>query len=128
MRAFAVASMVATSAFTSAVQAGALEECKTIGDSAALSRCLADEDHKANAELSQAEASAAQKARAVDSATGRTNSHAALAKSVRDFTQYRTTQCNYVKEVYGGTGLTAEQAQMGCIVDLTRRRVRELRP
>jgi uncharacterized protein YecT (DUF1311 family) len=50
-----------------------------------------------------------------------------LAKSVRDFAQYRASQCAYVKElIASGTG--SAQAQAGCRVDLTRRRIRELKP
>jgi uncharacterized protein YecT (DUF1311 family) len=127
-RSLLAASIVAASAFAQGALAGALEECKGTGDSASLTRCLSEEERKANTELSSAEAAAAQKARTLDGATGRTNSHAALAKSVREFSQYRLAHCGYVKEAYGGTGTTAEQAQMGCIVDMTRRRVRELRP
>ena len=107
--------------------ATALEECVPTGDGAAVLRCLTEEDGKANIELSTAEAAAAKRARELEQATGRVGAHAALAKSVRDFAAYRTSQCAYVKETMAsGTG--AAQAQLGCRIDMNRRRVRELKP
>jgi len=107
-------------------RAGALEECMTAGDRGAVTTCLLNEDRKANEELGAAEASAAQRARALESATGRPGAHAALAKSVKDFAQYRTSQCAYVKETYAsGTG--ADEAMIACRIDLTRQRVRALK-
>ena len=113
--------------FAPAARAGALEECMTVGDRNAVTTCLLNEDRRANEELNAAEAAAAQRARALEGATGRSGIHAALAKSVKDFAQYRASQCAYVKETYAsGTG--AEDAALACRIDLTRRRVRELKP
>jgi uncharacterized protein YecT (DUF1311 family) len=107
--------------------AGALDECQTEGDHAAVSRCLFELDRDAQASLRNAEAAAGIRAREIDTATGRPGANAALAKSLRAFTEYRTVQCDYVKSLYAsGTG--AEQAALGCRIDLTRRRVRELQP
>jgi uncharacterized protein YecT (DUF1311 family) len=107
--------------------AGAVEECMTAGDHSAVTRCLTEQDVKANAELAAAEAAAGKRAREIEQATAHAGVHAALAKSMRDFAQYRTSQCAYVKESYAsGTG--ASQAQLGCRVDLTRRRIRDLKP
>ena|SRR5437660_5620972 len=105
--------------------ASALDECMPAGGGAAVLRCLTEEEGKANVELANAEAAAARRARELEQATGRVGAHAALAKSVRDFAAYRTSQCAYVKETMAsGTG--AAQAQLGCRIDLNRRRVREL--
>jgi uncharacterized protein YecT (DUF1311 family) len=90
-------------------------------------QCLASEEKEANAELASAEAAMAQKARNVEQATGKPGIHAALAKSVRDFAAYRTSHCAYVRELAAREPV-GEQAQIACRVDLTRRRVRELRP
>jgi uncharacterized protein YecT (DUF1311 family) len=107
--------------------AGPLEECQMSGDHAAVTRCLTDEDIKANVELASAEGAAGKRARDLEQATGRAGAHAALARSIRDFAQYRGAQCAYVKETYAsGTG--ADQAQLACRVELNRRRVRDLRP
>jgi uncharacterized protein YecT (DUF1311 family) len=107
--------------------AGALDECQTAGDHAAVTRCLVDLDRDAQASLRNAEATAGTRARELDAVTGRAGANAALAKSLRAFDDYRTAQCNYIKAVYAsGTG--AEQAGLACRVDLTRRRVRELQP
>jgi uncharacterized protein YecT (DUF1311 family) len=107
--------------------AGALDECQIAGDHAAVTRCLLDADREAQASLRNAEGAAGTRARELDTATGRTGANAALAKSLRAFSDYRTLQCDYVKSMYAsGTG--AEQAGLGCRVDLTRRRVRELQP
>ena len=107
--------------------AGAYEDCVTAGNQAAVMQCLSGEEKQANAELSTAEAQLAQKARAVESATGKAGIHAALAKSVRDFATYRTSHCAYVREMAVREPV-AEQASIACRVDLTRRRARELRP
>jgi len=107
--------------------AGPLEECMAAGDHAAVTRCLADAERKASSELATAEGAAGRRARELEQATGRAGAHAALAKSIRDFAQYRAAQCNYVKETYAsGTG--ADQAQLACRVELTRRRSRDLAP
>ena len=107
--------------------AGPLEECMVSGDHAAVTRCLTGEDIKATGELAAAEGAAGKRAHGLEQATGRAGAHAALAKSIRDFAQYRNAQCEYVKETYAsGTG--AGQAQLACRVELNRRRVRELRP
>ena len=107
--------------------AGALDECQTAGDHAAVTRCLAELDSQVQASLRNAEAGAGTRARELDTVTGRAGAHAALAKSMRAFTEYRTVQCDYVKALYASGG-GAEQAGLGCRVDLTRRRVRELQP
>ena len=107
--------------------AGALDECQTSGDRAAVTRCLADADAEAQASLRNAEAAAGIRAREIDTATGRPGANAALAKTLRPFAEYRTQQCDYVKALYA-SGSGAEQAGLGCRVDLTRRRVRELQP
>ena len=107
--------------------AGALDECQTAGDHAAVTRCLAEADAQAQASLRNAEAAAGTRAREIDNATGRPGANAALAKTLRTFADYRTTQCDYVKALYA-SGAGGEQAGLGCRVDLTRRRVRELQP
>ena len=107
--------------------AGAVEECMTAGDQSQVSRCLTEQDVKANSELAAAEAAAGKRAREIEQATAHAGVHAALAKSMRDFAQYRTSQCAYVKESYA-SGAGASRAQLGCRVDLTRRRIRELKP
>ena len=107
--------------------AGALDECQTAGDHTAVSRCLLEADAQAQASLRNAEAAAGTRAREIDNATGRPGANAALAKTLRPFADYRTTQCDYVKALYAsGTG--GEAAGLACRVDLTRRRVRELQP
>jgi uncharacterized protein YecT (DUF1311 family) len=107
--------------------AGALDECQTAGDHAAVTRCLVAADSDAQASLRNAEGSAGTRARELDTVTGRPGANAALAKSMRAFSGYRTAQCDYVKAMYA-SGNGAEQAGLGCRVDLTRRRVRELQP
>jgi uncharacterized protein YecT (DUF1311 family) len=107
--------------------AGALDECQTAGDHAAVTKCLAEADAQAQASLRNAEAAAGTRAREIDNATGRPGANAALAKTLRTFADYRTTQCDYIKALYA-SGVGAEQAGLGCRVDLTRRRVRELQP
>jgi len=107
--------------------AGALDECQTAGDHAAVTRCLIDIDTQVQASLRTAEAAAGTRARELDTATGRAGANAALAKTLRAFSDYRTMQCDYVKALYA-SGSGAEQAGLGCRVDLTRRRVRELQP
>ena len=107
--------------------AGALDECQTAGDHAAVTRCLAEADAQAQASLRNAEAAAGTRAREIDVATGRPGANAALAKTLRAFTEYRTLQCDYVKALYASSS-GAELAGLGCRVDLTRRRVRDLQP
>jgi uncharacterized protein YecT (DUF1311 family) len=107
--------------------AGALDECQTAGDHAAVTRCLFDIDAQVQASLRNAEAAAGTRARELDTVTGRAGANAALAKSMRAFADYRTAQCDYVKALYA-SGSGAEQAGLGCRVDLTRRRIRELQP
>ena len=113
--------------FAAPATAGALDECQTAGDHAAVTRCLLDLDSQAQASLRNAEAVAGTRARELDNATGRPGANAALAKSLRAFMEYRTLQCDYVKALYA-SGSGAEQAALGCRIDLTRRRVRELQP
>ena len=107
--------------------AGALDECQIAGDHAVVMKCLVDADAQAQASLRNAEAIAGTRAREIDNATGRPGANAALAKTLRTFADYRTTQCDYVKALFAsGTG--ADQALLACRIDLTRRRVRELQP
>ena len=105
--------------------AGALDECQTAGDHAAVSRCLFEQDRDAQASLRNAEAAAGTRARELDAVTGRPGANAALAKSLRAFTEYRTLQCDFIKAMYA-SGNGADQAALACRIDLTRRRVREL--
>ena len=107
--------------------AGALDECQTAGDHAAVSRCLLEADREAQASLRNAEGAAGTRAREIDAATGRPVANAALAKSLRAFTEYRTLQCDFIKAMYA-SGNGADQAALACRIDLTRRRVRELQP
>jgi uncharacterized protein YecT (DUF1311 family) len=118
---------IALLGFAAPAAAGALDECQTAGDHAAVTRCLVDVDTQVQASLRNAEAAAGTRARELDAVTGRPGAHAALAKSMRAFTEYRTLQCDYVKALYA-SGSGADQAGLGCRVDLTRRRVRELQP
>jgi uncharacterized protein YecT (DUF1311 family) len=127
MKIFVAAIAAGMMGFAASAVAGALEDCQTAGDHAAVTRCLVDADGEAQTSLRNAEAAAGIRAREIDTATGRPRANAALAKTLRAFTEYRTLQCDYVKALYAsGTG--AEQAGLGCRVDLTRRRVRELQP
>ena len=114
-------------ALASPATAGALDECQTAGDHAAVTRCLIDIDTQVQASLRSAEAAAGTRARELDTATGRAGANAALAKTLRAFSDYRTMQCDYVKALYA-SGSGAEQAGLGCRIDLTRRRIRELQP
>ena len=110
---------------TSAAAAGALDECLIRNDPTAVTRCLVDLEKQAQANLVKAEGDAGKRARDIDTATGRAPAAPALAKSMRAFTEYRKAQCDFVRAMYSaGTG--GEQAQLGCMIDLTRRRVREL--
>jgi uncharacterized protein YecT (DUF1311 family) len=119
--------LLSSLALAAPAMAGAVEECLLAGNPAAVARCLNEEEAKVNGELATAEAAAARRAREIEQATGHAGVHAALAKSVRDFAQYRTSQCAYVKESYAGNS-GAVQAQTGCRIDVTRRRIRELKP
>lgn len=114
-------------AWATSAAAGALDECLTAGDHAAVTRCLVEADAQAQASLRNAEAAAGTRAREIDTATGRSGANAALAKTLRAFSDYRTLQCDYIRALYASGG-GAEQAGLGCRVDLTRRRVRELQP
>jgi uncharacterized protein YecT (DUF1311 family) len=109
-----------------AAHAGAYEDCVTAGAPAAVMQCLATAERKANAELATVEASLAEKALAVERATGRAGIHAALARSLKDFSTYRASHCAYVRALAVREPV-AEQAMVACRVDLTRRRVRDLR-
>ena len=119
----AIAFLAATMA--SAASAGALEECLVRGDHAAVTRCLVDLEKEAQSSLNKAEGDAGKRARDIDTAIGRSAAAPALAKSMRGFAEYRKTQCEFVRAMYA-SGNGAEQAQLGCMVDLTRRRVRDL--
>ena len=114
-------------AFAVPAAAGALDECQAAGDHAAVTRCLVDADREAQAALRNAEGAAGIRARELDTITGQPGANAALAKSMRAFAEYRTLQCNYAKALYA-SGNGADQAGLGCRVDLTRLRVRELQP
>jgi len=107
--------------------AGALDECMIKGDQAAVTRCLIDADNEATAALNKAEGTAGARARQLDTATGRPGAAAALAKSMRAFAEYRKDQCDFVKAMYA-SGSGADQGVLGCRVDLTRRRTRDLQP
>jgi uncharacterized protein YecT (DUF1311 family) len=124
VRAFAVAVLAAAAG---AAHAGAYEDCMTSGGQADIMKCLVNEDRLATSELASAEASAAQKARSVEQATGKAGIHAALARSVRDYSAYRTSQCGFVRELAAREPV-GEQAQLACRIDLNRRRARELKP
>ena len=105
--------------------AGALDECMSKGDHAAITQCLLQEESATEASLRQAEAAAGNKVRGLDKVTGNGEPRAAFDRSVVAFKQYRDAQCNFVKSMYGsGTG--AGQALVACRIDLTRRRIREL--
>jgi len=108
-----------------AATAGALDECLIRNEPAAVNRCLVDLDKEAQAALVKAEGDAGKRARDIDNVTGRSPAAPALAKSMRAFSEYRKAQCEFVRAMYS-TAAGSEQAQLGCMVDLTRRRVREL--
>ena len=108
---------------TGTASAGAVEECIGRGDHATATRCLVENEKEAQNALVKAEGDAGRKARDIDTATGRSSAAPALAKSMRAFADYRKAQCDFVRAMYAsGTG--AEQAYVGCIIDVTRRRVR----
>jgi uncharacterized protein YecT (DUF1311 family) len=119
----AVAILLASIACTAG--AGALDECLIRNEPAAVHRCLVDLDKEAHAALVKAEGDAGKRARDIDNVTGRVPAAPALAKSMRAFADYRKAQCDFVRAMYSSAS-GAEQAQLGCVVDLTRRRVREL--
>jgi len=110
---------------TGASAAGALDECLIRNERAAVHRCLVDLDKEAQAALVKAEGDAGKRARDIDTATGRSPAAPALAKSMRAFADYRKAQCDFVRAMYSSAS-GAEFAQLGCMIDLTRRRVREL--
>ena len=110
-----------------AANAGALDECAIKGDHTAVSRCLLDADREAQAALHAAEGAAGIRARELDTATGRPRANAALARSMRAFTDFRKAQCDFVKAMYA-SGNGAEQGTLACRIDLTRRRLRDLQP
>ena len=112
---------------TALANAGAVEECLIKGDQAAVTRCLIDAENEATSALNKAEGAAGARARQLDTATGRPGAAAALAKSMRAFADYRKEQCDFVKAMYA-SGAGADQGLIGCRVDLTRRRVRDLQP
>ena len=112
---------------TALANAGAVEECLIKGDQAAVTRCLIDAENEATSALNKAEGAAGARARQLDTATGRPGAAAALAKSMRAFADYRKEQCDFVKAMYA-SGAGADQGLIGCRVDMTRRRVRDLQP
>lgn len=105
--------------------AGAFDECNLRGDQATVSKCLVEADREAQEQLNKVEGELARKARELDTATGRSAAAPALARSMRDFGAYRKAQCDFVRAMQAA-GARAEQAQLGCMVDMTRRRVRDL--
>lgn len=108
-----------------AAMAGAFDECNLRGDQAAMMRCLVDADRDAQEQLNKVEGDLARKARDLDTATGRPVAAPALARSMREFGNYRKAQCEFVRAMYP-TGTRGDQAQAACMVDMTRRRVRDL--
>ena len=104
--------------------AGALEECMIRGDQAVARSCLVEADREAQLALNKAEGDAGKRARDIDTATGRPGAAAALAKSMRAFVDYRKAQCEFVRAMYA-SGNGADQGQLACMVDMTRRRVRD---
>jgi uncharacterized protein YecT (DUF1311 family) len=122
----AIALAAALIAWSANAHAGAYEDCVTAGAPAVVMQCLASAEKQANAELSAVESSLAEKALAVERATGRSGIHAALARAVKDFATYRASHCAYVRALAVREPV-AEQAAAACRVDLTRRRVRDLR-
>ena len=119
------AMLIVTLLTAGAATAGALDECLIRNEPAAVQRCLVDLDKEAQAALVKAEGDAGKRARDIDSVTGRVPAAPALAKSMRAFNDYRKAQCDFVRAMYS-TASGAEHAQLGCVIDLTRRRVREL--
>ncbi len=105
--------------------AGALDECNLRGDRATVARCLADADAEAQAALLKAEGALARLARDVDTATGRPVAAAALGRSMREFAEYRKAQCDFVRTMHANSA-NAELAMQGCMIDMTRRRVRDV--
>ena len=108
-----------------AAVAGAFDECNLRGDQAAVTRCLVDAENESQAALVKAEGDAGRLARQVDTATGRPVAAAALARSMRAFSDYRKAQCEFVRAMLASAPI-AEQGQLGCMIDMTRRRVRDL--
>ena len=121
----AIAMAMLALVMSGAAAAGAVEECLARRDHAAVTRCLLDNETEAQASLVKAEGDAGKKARGIDTATGRSSAAPALAKSMRAFSEYRKAQCDYVRAMFANAA-GAEQAQIGCVIDVTRRRVREL--
>jgi len=117
--------VVIAMALATAANAGALEECMIKGDSSAVSGCLLQEDKETQAALFKAEGDAGRKAREMETATGKSGAQAALARSMRAFAEYRKAQCDFVKMLHG-TGARSDQAALACMIDITRRRVRDL--
>ena len=107
--------------------AGALDECAVKGDHATVRRCLMDADRGAEAALNAAEGAAGTRAREIDTATGRPRANAALARSMRAFADFRRAQCDFVKAMHA-SGNGADQGELACRIDLTRRRLRDLQP
>ena len=105
--------------------AGALEECMIKGDQAAVTRCLIEAEKEVQLALNKAEGDAGKKARDLDTATGRPGAAAALAKSMRAFGDYRKAQCDFVRAMYASSA-GADAGTLGCMIDITRRRVRDL--
>ena len=105
--------------------AGAYDECNLRGDQATVTRCLVDVEREALDQLNRVEGDLARKARDLDVATGRAVAAPALARSMREFGNYRKAQCEFVRSMYP-VGTRGDQAMAACLVDMTRRRVRDL--
>lgn len=119
------AMLVAGALATNPAVAGAFDECNLRGDQAAVRKCLLDADREAQDQLNKVEGELARKARELDIATGHAAAAPALARSMRDFGAYRKSQCEFVRAMHA-SGARAEQSQQGCLVDMTRRRIRDL--
>jgi uncharacterized protein YecT (DUF1311 family) len=119
------AALSVTLAFAAGASAGALEECMGKSDHAATTRCLTDAERAAQDQLVKIEGDIARKAREIDTATGRGGAAAAFGRSMREFSEYRKAQCDFVRAMYA-SGSGADQGQLACMVDMTRRRIRDL--
>ena len=124
MKAMAMLLAVAALA-TNAAHAGVLDECTLRGAAATVTQCLLNAEREAQDQLNTVEGEVARKARELDTATGRPLAAPALARSMRAFGDYRKAQCDFVRAMYT-TPARADQAHLGCMVDMTRRRVRDL--
>ncbi len=109
----------------SLASAGVLDECKLRGDRATVEQCLLAADRDAREQLNKVEGETARLARELDAATGRALAAPALARAMRAFGDYRKAHCEFERTMYADP-TRADQAQLACMVDVTRRRVRDL--